>query len=247
MGPGPIQLPKGEVHLWTVLYDGMDEEQLEPFRKLLPDGLLERGNRLKFREHRIGFWASQGALRALLGTYLQEDPLSVRIERHAKGKPWCGNDPSIRFNMSDTGGLTVFAFARDRELGVDVEAIRPLKDLEGMIRKNFQPSEMEEIRRGKDELERFFRFWTFKESYLKAIGEGMRLPPDRLEFRLEQGRPKLISAGDGIPGEEVRSEEFVPRPGYVGTLTLWGNEEAILHKEWDLRKNDEMENDPVWK
>lgn len=247
MGPGSLQLPRGEVHLWIVLYAGMGEEQLGSFRSLLPEAVVERGRRLKFPEHRIGFWASQGALRVLLGAYLQEDPSSVRLDRHAKGKPWCVNDPTLRFNMSDTGGLTAFAFARDRELGVDVEAVRPLKDLDGMIRKNFQPSEMEEIRKGKDELERFFRFWTYKESYLKAIGEGMRLPPDRLEFRLEQGKPKLISTVDGMMGEELRSEEFVPRPGYVGTLTLWGNEEVILHKEWDLRKNDELENDPVWK
>lgn len=246
-GTEAFQLPKGEVHVWSVPYEGIEEATLKRFREIFPEGLLKRGERLKFADHRKAFWASQGALRFLLAAYLQKDPSSVQIERHPKGKPFSGDDPSLRFNMSDTGGLAIYAFARDSELGVDVEAIRPLKDLEGMIRKNFNLSEREFIGNGKDKLDRFFRFWTFKESYLKAIGEGMRLPPDRLEFCLEKGKPKLISTAHGAADHDLRFEEFVPMEGYTATVTLWGQQGELSHRNWDLRETDALENVGVWK
>ena len=95
------------------------------------------------------------------------------------------NDRALFFNSSNSGGLCVFAFSRDGEVGIDIEKKRQVSNLEDLISRNFTSSEIQFIKKDpEDVLDRFFRFWTIKEGYLKAIGEGMRLTPENLEFRI---------------------------------------------------------------
>ncbi len=206
------------------------------FREGLPDTTLARSEYFKFPERREEYLVSQGVLRFLLSRYLGKDPVSVRIDRKDKGKPWCREDPSLCFNMSNSGGVCVLAFARDQEVGVDVEALRTLPDVDELIRTNFKPAEIRQINKDpREKQERFFRFWTFKESYLKAIGEGMRLPPENLEFRLEKGRVKLLSSADVFADDDWCFQEFSPEEGFTGTLTHRGKASHILEKRWDPR------------
>ncbi len=223
-----------ELHLWTVPWDPKEGRIQELCEKVLAEREMERFKKLKFKEQRLERTISQAALRSLLSGYLGESPASIQLGRSSKGKPWCQADPSLRFNISNSDGMAVLGFAHEQEIGVDIEKVRPMKDLDELIRSNFKPSEVRQIERKPEERkERFFRFWTFKESYLKAIGEGMRLPPEKLEFSLENGKVRLVSSADPDGDADWYFQEFIPAEGYRGTITHRKEGTRILERSID--------------
>ena len=122
--------------------------------------------------------------------------------------------------MSNSGNLIVIAFSRDSEVGIDIEKIRPLPDLDDLIHKNFTSSEIKFITsRTEEKINRFFRFWTVKESYLKATGEGMRLRPDNIEFTMDNEKIRQLSLKGVFEQEDWNFKEFSMGKGYVGTVT----------------------------
>lgn len=217
----------GEVHLWTAKVDEPDPDLEEERDRSLPDALVQKGDQLFFPEDRRILLNSQFLLRGLLARYLDRPFSEIRLGRGAKGKPFSLDDPFFHFNMSHSGELCVIAFTRGGELGVDIEELRPLPDMERLIQDNFRPSEIRDLEREPVERRRsFFRFWTFKESYLKAIGEGMRLHPRKIEFRIDADGPVLSSAAT-LPEEDPLFVEFTPQKGYQGTLTLMGSKKRV--------------------
>ncbi len=118
-------------------------------------------------------------------------------------------------------------------MGIDIEKIRDLPDIDQLIEKNLTRRERNYLLKDPaHKLDSFFRFWTFKESYLKAIGEGMRLTPENLEFSLEDGSVRLRSVNYGFDGTGWQFQEFSRTGNYTCTLTYTG--EDILIKEMSL-------------
>jgi 4'-phosphopantetheinyl transferase len=212
-------LSAGHTHVWNVSTNPT-VDLLKRCRDALSQQELKRVPFFKFDAVRQNYIISQGILRILLGGYLNIEPRELKIGRHSKGKPFSLDDPKLCFNISNSGGLAVYGFSRDGEIGIDIEHQRPLPDLDEMIAKNFTTSEIKFIyAKPAEKSERFFRFWTVKESYLKAIGEGMRLPPDCLEFSIEGSKIRLLSIKGVFEQEDWHFEEFSPAKNYVGTLT----------------------------
>jgi 4'-phosphopantetheinyl transferase len=93
----------------------------------------------------------------------------------------------LRFNLSHTPGLVACAVTLNRDIGLDVEASdRHLADIDSMIahfarieRQYFSvidPGQRQKM---------FYKFWTLKEAYLKAIGKGLALPLNAFGFILD--------------------------------------------------------------
>ncbi|PCH94540.1 MAG: hypothetical protein COB85_05505 [Bacteroidetes bacterium] len=221
-------LQSNELQIWKAsLTPG--KTMLDLCKSALSQQELDRIPYFKFEQVQNNFIVSQGTLRLLLGNYLDIDPIDVRIGRRDKGKPFSINDSSLNFNISNSGGICVFSFSYVGEMGIDIEKIRQLPDLEELIRKNYSNSEIGYINKKDDErLTRFFRLWTVKESYLKAIGEGMRLTPDSLEFSMASNGIKLHAVRGVVEVDDWIFEEFVPEEGYVGTLTYKEEQTKIL-------------------
>lgn len=117
-----------------------------------------------------------------------------KIELTAFGKPFVP-DCGVHFNMSHTDGLALFAVSRI-PVGVDVERSDPRRDIDGLIRRWFEPEEAAEYfalppasRRGA-----FLRGWTCKEALVKALGTGVR---DLGRFRVRLARPGLLAFPPG--------------------------------------------------
>lgn len=222
------------IHVWTVKTTP-SLELINRCQNALSEQELKRVPFFKFEAVRENYIISQGMLRILLGAYLKISPRDLKIGRHSKGKPFLLDDPTLYFNISNSGGLAVYGFSRDGEIGIDIEHQRPLPDLDDMIAKNFTTNEIKFINaKPSEKSERFFRFWTVKESYLKAIGEGMRLPPDCLEFSIEGSKVKLLSVKGFFEQEDWHFKEFSPASGYVGTLTFGSEKSEIKHMEFNL-------------
>ena len=157
----------------------------------------------------------------------------VKLGRRKKGKPYSIDNPNLNFNISNSGKAAVIAFSYDSEVGIDIEQIRHLPDLDELITRNFTTSEIKFITaKAEEKVRRFFRFWTVKESYLKAIGEGMRLTPDNLEFAIENGSIRLLSVKGVFEQEDWNFKEFSTYTDYVGTITYGQDNSAIRIMEF---------------
>jgi len=213
-------LEQGEVHIWTVSIQGI-KEQLGHLKSLLTEEEIGKISFYKFEHTQHSYIATQALLRVLLSLYLDIKPMEVKMGVRSKGKPFLIHDRPIFFNISNSDGLCVFAFSGDGEVGIDLERIRQMPDIEQLIQKNLTSREKEYVLKDPDKkLKRFFRFWTFKESYLKAIGEGMRLTPDNLEFSVEKGKIRLRSVNYGFEGADWQFKELTRDGNYTGTLTF---------------------------
>jgi 4'-phosphopantetheinyl transferase len=137
-------------------------------------------------------------LRLLLGAHLRLPPESVPLGRGSFGKPFVSTGPgkpAISFNVAHSGQLVLLAFHSGREVGVDVEAVRPDLDCEPLAEQVFSPAEKRDWQR-LDTAARtraFFRAWTRHEARLKATGSGLVGPDiegntcERFELQLPAG------------------------------------------------------------
>ncbi|MBZ5607013.1 MAG: 4'-phosphopantetheinyl transferase superfamily protein [Acidobacteriia bacterium] len=106
-----------------------------------------------------------------------------------KGKPALVTPAGVSFNTSHSGGLAVFAFTPGCELGVDLERIRPLPDLQDVAQRFFcseETSDLLALPAGQQE-RAFFLCWTRKEAYIKATGDGLSVPLDAFRVELRPG------------------------------------------------------------
>lgn len=99
------------------------------------------------------------------------------------GKPYLKEHGDIYFNISHCMGWAACAIS-DREIGIDIERIRKVTD--GVVRKALTPAEQEALFKANNKEEMFCRFWTLKESFIKAVGKGLSFPLSKVEFRLPE-------------------------------------------------------------
>ncbi len=148
-----------------------------------------------FEHLRRSFLLSHGALRTLIGSYLEISPEKAQFIQGSHGKPKLvgggGTAVPLEFNMSHSGNVVLLAFSSTCELGVDVELIRPLEDMAGIADRFFSREESEELfSLAPEERERaFYLCWTRKEAYVKAVGEGLSIPLDSFRVTLRPGDP----------------------------------------------------------
>jgi 4'-phosphopantetheinyl transferase len=180
-------LPEDEVHVWQVDLIAW-EKRTGPLFELLDTAERERAARFKFPEPRNQFVISRALLRQALGRYLRIEGREIRFRTTANGKPELAASPDfeindfpvndLRFNLSHTEAVTVFAIARHRRVGVDVERIRQNTNAMELAERFFSPQEVHWLRSqpASEQVSSFYSCWTAKEAYIKAHGEGLAMP-----------------------------------------------------------------------
>jgi 4'-phosphopantetheinyl transferase len=172
-----ILINPNEVHLWRTKTD-LPEYDIPKLYAMLPEDEKDRADRFRFSRHRRRFIASHAMLRMILGKYLGREPAAPAFEYDERGKPRLAASfgPSgIFFNLSHSHDMALVGVAQNRRIGVDIEFIRPLSNMEATTRRYFSEIEAEMIADlPPDHREKnFFKFWTIKEAYLKATGDGL--------------------------------------------------------------------------
>ena len=182
--PAALSLATGEVHVWRLALD-QPESVLTEFRRTLEPDELDRAGRFHFEKHRRHFVVGRGGLRYVLSRYLDAKPEEFRFAYGAFGKPELVGE-GVRFNMSHSHGVALFAVTADRELGVDVEHIRADFATEDVARRFFSAVEVDMFNalQKEEQVAAFFRCWTRKEAYIKAIGRGLSEPLDAFDVTL---------------------------------------------------------------
>jgi len=189
-GPSSRLHPPGEheVHVWVGSVASA-AGYITQFQELLSDDENARASKFRFDKNRHEFIVSRGMLRTLLASYLGGSAAGLRFTYSAYGKPRleeAKNPGILTFNLSHSDGVIVCAFARNREVGVDVEKMRQDFSTEEIAERFFSAGERIALRALPAEHRRqgFFNCWTRKEAYIKARGEGLSLPLHQFDVSL---------------------------------------------------------------
>ena len=196
-----VPVADGAVELVRVRLDA----ELAPTDELahcLSDAERLRACRFVFERDRRRFIAGRARLRHLLAARLGTRAELVELDYGPRGKPrlaggFAGSD--LRFNVSHCEGLAIYAFSRGREVGVDVEAVRELRDADAIAARFFSPHENRSYLAldPRDRPLGFFNCWTRKEAFIKALGEGLYYPLAGFDVSLALGEPaRILRVGD---------------------------------------------------
>jgi len=227
-------LDQDEAHLWVVPL-GISAEKSSYFKSILFVDEQERAGRFRKIRDAQRYIATRGSLRILLGGYLTIEPDRLRFAYDPSGKPRLAGEEtltSIRFSVSHSDDLALFGFARGHKIGVDVERIRPDIGVEDLAARYFSPNEFKQLCSlpADQRREAFYCGWTRKEAYLKARGEGLSFPLDRVEVSLTPHEPVILKASSD-PGVSRRwiLQHLSPAPGYIGAAAVEGRDMAFRY------------------
>lgn len=230
-----LELPAGEVHIWSVRLDP-PAERVEALGRSLSQDEHDRANRFRFDRHRRQYVVGRGALRSLLAAYTGTRPELVRFTYGPRGKPFLEGSSDLFFNLSNSDEMALVGFVRGREIGMDIEFLKPMPDCEQIAERFFSESERVVLRGIPKESkeEAFFNCWTRKEAYLKAVGEGLAAPLDSFDVTLAPGEPPrmLTLRGDAEAASRWWLEHFRLSPEYIGALALERQDPA---ERWEVR------------
>ena len=218
---GPIRFGPREVQIWGIWLTASDAA-LAYYRSTLSLAERHRAERFSFANLKRSYTLSRGGLRILLAHYLGCPPNEIEFICGPKGKPALRDSSRIRFNASHSGQMALYAFTLGCELGVDVEELQELDDPESIAARFFSTAEVSELLSliPDDRGLAFFRCWTRKEAYVKAIGAGLAIPLNRFQVTLLPGAParfvQIASDMGNASDWTLHHLELVP--GYVGAL-----------------------------
>jgi 4'-phosphopantetheinyl transferase len=191
--PAALALGPADVHVWRVPL-APDPAEVEALGRTLDADERQRAGKFYFERDRRSFTVARGALRTLLGRYLDAPATAIQFAYRDKGKPFlAAPDRDLQFNLSHSGGFALIAVAWQRTLGVDVELRRSIPDLVSLAQASFSPREFAVFRAlpAADHTEAFFTCWSRKEAFIKATGEGVSQLAD-FDVSLRPGEPAEI-------------------------------------------------------
>lgn len=233
--PADLALAADDVHVWRVALDA-PAGVVAALARTLSDDERGRAARFHFERDRVAFTVARGALRALAGRYLGEPPARLAFGYRERGKPYLTAPGPLQFNVSHSGQRALVCFARDREVGVDIEARRELSDLLAIARTAFSPAEYAALCRMPPGAhpEAFFTCWSRKEAVIKATGEGVAQLA-AFDVNLAPGEPARLLRFDGEPPDAPRwSLHDLPEiPGYAAALAVERTGAAPRITCWD--------------
>jgi 4'-phosphopantetheinyl transferase len=231
-------LGNDDVHVWCAALD-RTPLRVQSLRQILMADEQGRADRFCFQKDREHFIVARGLLRTILGRYLDVEPSQLRFCYNPHGKPALSEELSgdgLRFNLSHSHGLALYAITRGREVGVDIERIRPNLVDEQIAKGFFSRREVAKLRALPLAMQQvaFFDCWTRKEAYIKARGEGLTLALNQFEVSLAPGEPAALLNTNGSADEVCRwsLQELNVGPGYRAALAVEGHGHQIGCREW---------------
>lgn len=232
--PAPTHWPRiaTDVQVWRIPLDP-PEERLAACRALLADDERARSDRYHFPADGRRFAVARGALRCILSAITFVAPAALTFDYDAHGKPSLAagqTTSAVEFNVSHAGDLALVAVSVGRAIGVDVERLRPIEQMDDLVRQTFTAREraafalipLDRRRRA------FFEVWTRKEAMLKALGVGLSREPSTIDV---WGDPD-IQLGDPAESALWTVLELDPGMDYVGALAVRARNVTVQTWEW---------------
>jgi 4'-phosphopantetheinyl transferase len=214
---------EGEVDVWWLRID-----RDSPYASTLSADELQRAADIKAETPRRRFVSTRASLRHLLGRYLDLPADELVFGAGANGKPRLPSHPELRFNVSHSGALALIGVTTEAEVGVDVEQIKPRRDLPGLAQRFYAQAEWAAVQEAPELEAAFYRHWVAKESFVKATSRSV-FSVRSFEVELDPpGGPRVVHVG-GDAGEARRwtLTEIDLQPGYAAAVVVEGPEAKV--------------------
>jgi 4'-phosphopantetheinyl transferase len=236
--PSNLRLTKNEVHVWRAPLE-LAAPAIQNLRRTLSREEEMRASKLYFEKDRNAFIIAHGALRTILSRYLDIEPDQLRFCHNPYGKPtldFPSNEFQLNFNLSHSHELALYAFTYSRQIGIDIEYMRPDVEYEELAQHSFSQYENAlflslpyTVRQ-----QAFFNCWTRKEAYIKAKGKGLSIPLNIFDVSFRPGEPAALLNSRVDPQEIIRwsMRELFPSPHYAGALAVEGDGWQLSCWQW---------------
>jgi 4'-phosphopantetheinyl transferase len=228
--PTDLSLPLNEVHIWRVNLE-TPPAVVQRCETVLSPSERTRAQRYVFKRDRRRWTIARATLRHLLSHYLNTEPATLEFDLNEFGKPSLATphrEMGIEFNLSHSAEMALYAFTRDRLVGIDVEYMRADLDFDGMARHSFSLQEQQLLHNlvGEEKRRTFFRGWTCKEAYAKALGKGFSQAFDQFTVSLLPSEPFALLQQNEDERELTRWSfvELDAGPEYAAALVVEGHE-----------------------
>jgi 4'-phosphopantetheinyl transferase len=236
--PPNLKLNDNQVHVWRASLC-QSESLIQTLSQTLSMDEKTRAERFHFEKHRKRFIVGRGALRSILGRYLSVEPNHLQFCYEDNGKPRLAEyicNGTIHFNMSHSDNLALYCFTRANEIGVDIERIRDIPEMEQIAGQFFSKRE-NTVFRGlpqRKKKEAFFNCWTRKEAFIKARGDGLALPLETFDVTLIPGEPARLLSLEGNPELASRwfFQDLEPTVGYAAAFALERRDCQVHCYQW---------------
>jgi 4'-phosphopantetheinyl transferase len=217
-----------ELHIWKAdlsssgSYDARSLDQDE----------IARMRRFRFESDRMMFIFSHDLLRQVLAGYVKIPPQEIAYSHTEFGKPFLTQKDQhggIEFNLSHSGDVVLIAVTKGVPVGIDVEKIKPIPDIEQIAKRFFSTGEQDDLSSlsGPEKVTAYYKCWTRKEAVIKACGEGLSMPLDSFQVSLLPGKAaRILQNPDARPWWLV---DLLPGKGYAGAAAVPGYELRVTH------------------
>ncbi len=234
-----FELPGDDlIYLWIVRLNEWKSHLFE-LKALLSREEIERSLRLKIKDKQEQFICSRAILRIILGSYLDKNPAHLQIQATTDGKPYLEKS-EIRFNLSHSGDILLCGLSYRSLIGIDIQQIYPITNLETIIKNYFSENERKYLEsQPVDQLKNhFFSIWTAKEAYLKAIGKGFQESPTDISTLPDESLQYFLldhpGSGQESQGWTITSIEF--NQGYKAAVAVNAKVEGIKRIPFDPKE-----------
>jgi 4'-phosphopantetheinyl transferase len=229
-------LDRAEVHVWAAALEG----EAADWTKILSAAERDRAEAFHFEDHRRRFIVGRGLLRLILGRYLGARAEEVEFSYNPQGKPEVGGSLAgrgLRFNLAHSDELALIAVTRLGPIGVDVERIRKLDDMDELVARFFSAGENKRFQQVSAERKEraFFNLWTRKEAWLKATGEGIAHALNQVEVSFLPGEPaRLLALPERLAQGACWSlHELTPAGNFAAALVVAAEDINLHCWRWD--------------
>lgn len=228
------ELEKHTVHLWGWKLEA-SSSCLDESRRCLDKSEREQSVRFVRDEDRKRYILAHACLRAVLGRYLDCPPQDVQLRRTSSGKPFIASEKTpehwLRFNLSHSHDRMLVGIAKDYEIGVDLERVKPDSDILGLAARYYAEHERSALAKLSPDQQRkeFFRYWVAKEAVLKGQGVGI---PSLQDCEVHQSASGRRAAVVMTKEQDVKPEWMIE---WILCGADWEAAVAFPGEQWTVR------------
>lgn len=218
-----IEIEEYQVHVWQANMNTPSIHPKEISKALSPDE-LERANKLKFPKDREHFILRRYQLCLILSKYCGCQPHELMFRYNSYKKPfiYMPEFKGVKFNMSFSGDLMLVGLSKQNDLGIDIEKVHEMHDLENIAVENFSLQELKYLNGTLDKTNTFFKIWTRKESFIKATGKGMYHPLKSfcVDINSSGSYEHLVIFNHPMESKLWRTAELNTSDGYIASMAI---------------------------
>ena len=221
----PQYVPKEDMlHVWCISLNGL-HQYLSVLHQNLSKDECSRAGKYHFRKDRDHFILRRGILRTLISNYLEVDPHHIQFCYGKRGKPGIANncsDKRLNFNMAHSKNLLLYAFSSKREVGIDLEHVRPIPEVAQIVETYFSNKEKKVFSGlpANQQKTFFFQLWSRKEAFLKATGKGLNQPMNSFDVISPDGFMQIQSNLEAVRWWNI--EDLFPASGFSAAYAVEG-------------------------